>query len=304
MFLTLLCVTLPILVFSQQQTEYNRKGDDAMRRQDYTDARLWYGEGLSQCDMYSIDQLTKIWQENETMRVSMRSLMNKCLNCMTVRANERDTAAMAKLVLYYSEGIGTPRNKDLTSYWSRQLRQAQRGISVQNPEKKPVEAEFFAGYLYSLEAPLGITIGGVFNRLGFYVRFKSNLSSKSYPYTYNSSTHRIVELPENQTYSYDHKKINYYAASGGLMVKCTPWLYTSIGAGYFNRDLLYSFTLRDQMGEPKESVWAKNLEDSYNGVIADLDFTVKIGKTFYLSAGCSTLEFKYVDLNVGAGVFF
>ncbi|MCC8198298.1 MAG: hypothetical protein LIP06_06900 [Tannerellaceae bacterium] len=302
--LILLSVLLPMGVFAQQQAEYNIKGDDAMQRQDYTDARLWYGEGVSHCDMYSIDQLTKIWQENESMRLSMRSLMNKCLNCLTVKANERDTVAMAKLVVYYTEGIGTPKNKDLTAYWNRQIRQVQRGVTLRESEKKPVETEFFAGYLYSLEAPLGITMGTMFNRMGFYVRFKSNLSSTSYPYTYNNSTGTIVELPATQTYSYDRKKVNYYAVSGGFMVKCTPWLYTSIGAGYFNRELLYAFSLRDGAGEPKEKVWAKNLEDSYKGVIADLDFTVKIGKTFYVSAGCSTLEFKYVDLNVGAGVFF
>ncbi|MCD7915706.1 MAG: hypothetical protein LUG96_10985 [Tannerellaceae bacterium] len=133
--LILLSVLLPMGVFAQQQAEYNIKGDDAMQRQDYTDARLWYGEGVSHCDMYSIDQLTKIWQENESMRLSMRSLMNKCLNCLTVKANERDTVAMAKLVVYYTEWIGTPKNKDLTAYWNRQIRQVQRGVTLRESEK-------------------------------------------------------------------------------------------------------------------------------------------------------------------------
>lgn len=47
---------------AQQQTEYNRKGDEAMRRQDYRMATMWYEEGVIQCDSYSIDQLTTIWK--------------------------------------------------------------------------------------------------------------------------------------------------------------------------------------------------------------------------------------------------
>ena len=34
-----------------------------------------------------------------------------------------------------------------------------------------------------------------------------------------------------------------------------------------------------------------------------LDFMVKFGSVF-VSAGCNTLNFKYVDLNAGVGVFF
>ena len=59
-----------------------------MKRLDYSDAKMWYEEGVSQCDAYSIDQLTTIWLSNERMRPSMRSLMNKCLNCLTVKATE------------------------------------------------------------------------------------------------------------------------------------------------------------------------------------------------------------------------
>ena len=39
------------------------------------------------------------------------------------------------------------------------------------------------------------------------------------------------------------------------------------------------------------------------GVAADWDMMLKFGRIF-ISAGCSTINFKYVDLNAGAGVFF
>ena len=54
-------VGLPIILLAQQKTEYNQKGDEAMKRLDYSDARMWYEEGVVQCDPYSIKQLTSIW---------------------------------------------------------------------------------------------------------------------------------------------------------------------------------------------------------------------------------------------------
>ena len=47
----------------------------------------------------------------------MRSLMNKCLNCLTVSATEDDPQAIEQLVVYYREGIGTPKNEELAVYW-------------------------------------------------------------------------------------------------------------------------------------------------------------------------------------------
>lgn len=48
-----LFVALPMCLLAQQKTEYNRKGDEAMKRLDYSDARMWYEEGVVQCDPYS-----------------------------------------------------------------------------------------------------------------------------------------------------------------------------------------------------------------------------------------------------------
>ena len=46
-----LFVALPMCLLAQQKTEYNRKGDEAMKRLDYSDARMWYEEGVVQCDL-------------------------------------------------------------------------------------------------------------------------------------------------------------------------------------------------------------------------------------------------------------
>ena len=106
-----LFVALPMCLLAQQKTEYNRKGDEAMKRLDYSDARMWYEEGVVQCDPYSIEQLTSIWLANQRMRPSMHSLMNKCRACLELMANNEDTTAISQLIIYYTEGIGTSKNE-------------------------------------------------------------------------------------------------------------------------------------------------------------------------------------------------
>ena len=182
----MICAVFPLGLLAQQRTEYNRKGDEAMKRLDYSDAKMWYEEGVSQCDAYSIDQLTTIWLSNERMRPSMRSLMNKCLNCLTVKATEDDPDAISKLIIYYSEGIGTPKSEELATYWKEYQEML---LKPAEPEAQPIDSaavspkkrmEFFAGYSYSIESPYGITVGGMGQRFGWYVRFKTNMSFMNY----------------------------------------------------------------------------------------------------------------------------
>ena len=38
----MICAVFPLGLLAQQRTEYNRKGDEAMKRLDYSDAKKWY----------------------------------------------------------------------------------------------------------------------------------------------------------------------------------------------------------------------------------------------------------------------
>lgn len=302
-WMILLYMLLPCGLVAQQPTSYNRKGDEAMKRLDYSDAKMWYEEGISQCDPYSIKQLTAIWLANERMHPSMRSLMNKCLNCLNVKATENDTTAMSQLVVYYTEGIGTPKSEELASYWSERLETFRRLVDpivpYEAPQEKKERMRYFAGYSFSQTAPYGLTVGGVGKRFGWYARFKTNMSFQNY-----EKNKTIGDFTANASYQYLEKKANTYAATAGLVVKCTTWLYASVGAGYGNHDLIYHFRTFDFDDYTKQKdVWCKQNADSFKGVAAELDFMVKIGPAF-VSAGCHTINFKYMDLNAGLGIFF
>ena len=88
------------------------------------------------------------------------------------------------------------------------------------------------------------------------------------------------------------------------MIKCTSWLYASVGLGYGNRSLYYEYIESDlNSGNDIYTGWAKNIYSSVSGIAGDCDLIFKVN-SFYISAGCSTVNFKYIDLNAGVGVFF
>ncbi|MCC8143513.1 MAG: hypothetical protein LUD02_12265 [Tannerellaceae bacterium] len=210
LLLVVLYVVIPMSIFAQQQIpDYIRKGDEAMLRQDYPDAKMWYEEGVSFCNLYCIEQLTHLWLEHERMRTSMRSLMTRCLNCLNNMALEEDTTAIKLLEVYYREGIGTAQNEELADYWVEKL------FYIQHPDaytdrvsdivKQPKEPmTFFVGYAYSIEAPFGVTIGGVVGRLGWYARFKTNASFYGYDTTCNDI--QLAEPPSGFSYEFSGKK--------------------------------------------------------------------------------------------------
>lgn len=307
-----LFVALPMCLLAQQKTEYNRKGDEAMKRLDYSDARMWYEEGVVQCDPYSIEQLTSIWLANQRMRPSMHSLMNKCRACLELMANNEDTTAISQLIIYYTEGIGTSKNETLAQSWQDRLETLRKPVEpVFYPSANPIKPDtpkepmkFFIGYAYSIEAPYGLTVGGVKSRLGWFLRFKTNLGFKEYDGECRGTDEFVGPTPDNTFYFTNKKKVNNYAGTAGLVVKCTSWLYTSVGLGYGSRELLCEYiTIDNSDYRIEKSYWAKNLDYSYSGLAADLDVMVKFGPVF-VSAGCNTLNFKYVDLNAGVGLFF
>jgi hypothetical protein len=296
----LIFAVIPFCVIAQQQTEYNRKGDEAMKRLDYSDARLFYGEGVPYCDMYSINQLTTIWIANEQMRTSMHNQMSRCLSCLNVKATEDNETAISKLILYYTEGIGTPKSEELASYWANRLEELRNPVPENTGYEKPARTpmQFFGGYTCSQQAPFGITVGGVGKSFGWYARFKTNMSFQRPDYEFSGERPNREDVFKNLK-----KKTNTYAATAGLVVKCTSLLYVSVGAGYGKRELLYQFAKLGNDLEELDTGWYKKADSSYNGVSADLDLMLRYG-FLYISAGCNTLNFEYIDLNAGIGVFF
>jgi hypothetical protein len=298
----ILFVIVPFLSIAQQQTEYNVKGDEAMKRLDYSDARLFYGEGVPHCDMYSISKLTTIWIANEEMRASMHILMSRCLNCLNVKATENDSTAISQLIVYYSEGIGTAPTENLAVYWSERLKALRKPVetaeiySSPKSEKQPIR--FFAGYSFSLQSPLGVTVGGVGNRFGLYGRFKTNAIFQSHQGEFSGKKPDVSDLMKNVD-----TKHSSYAITGGLVVRLSDRVYGSVGAGYCTYDQLYKYSVLDDGGNVQSTRYYKNANESFRGVTAEMDGIMEVGG-LYITVGFNVLNLKYIDLNAGIGMFF
>ncbi|MDR1556501.1 MAG: hypothetical protein LBS88_05650 [Tannerellaceae bacterium] len=288
-----------------------------MKSLDYSDARLFYGEGMPYCDMYSISQLTTIWIANKQMRASMHNLMNRCLSCLNVKATENDTAAIAQLILYYTEGIGTPQSGEMVNYWTAHLNE----ITKPEVEEIPVvpkrtrqPMKYFVGYNFTLRSPFGITVGGVGERWGWYGRLKSSLSFLNYENEFTGLAPTGIGIPEDiyLRKTGEKKQANSHAATVGLVYRYEPF-YFSVGLGYWQRDRVQKYEEFDDVGKGKGIYhFYKVADDSRRGVAADVDCIVEIGK-LYITAGCNILGYQNkienklgfdLDLNAGMGVFF
>ena len=310
-----------------QKADYNIKGDDAMSILDFSEAKVWYQIGVEdqRCDKYSISKLTEIWKVDESMRASMRNVMDRCLKCLNDFSTlNRDTTSIKLLVEYYSEGIGTNKNEDRAKSWQSQLNsirlsnqaQLRRTGSVAPREK--VKMEFFVGYAATLEAPFGLTIGGVGRTVGWYLRFRTNMSFQRANNTFELDSYgepSIIGglddgLPDFSGKEEVDSKVNFYTGTGGLMFKITPSFYLSIGGGYCVREYLLEYQkigIIEADYDPSGPFWAKSNylgDSSFSGAAVDIDGTFKIGKSFYGSIGCTIFDFKYISANAGIGVFF
>jgi hypothetical protein len=279
-----------------------------MKRRDYSAAKIWYEEGISNCDPYSIHQLTSIWLDNESMRISMRNVMSRCLNCLTNRATEfKDTTSMNKLILYYTEGIGTYKNQAKVDFWESQLTFLQNASIDEKSRKssrKKIKMQFFAGYSGTYYAPYGLTIGSV-GRFGWYLRYRTNFSFQDYN---ADSKDNLLTGTSNDLLSGPTGRAgtNAWMFTGGFVIMANPSFYISAGGGYCSREKLIEFhTIDRKNAEPQGDVWAKNIEKgTFDGFALDLDGTFRIGKVLYGSLGCTLLKFKFISGNAGIGVFF
>ena len=312
---TFMLLLIAFNIAAQSSTEYNIKGDEAKRNSDYSLAKMWYEVGLDQCNPHSIEKLHEIWLAvDEDMRITLRSVMARSFNCISEKARQNDTISINMLISFYENGIGTEMNKAEAEQWKFRLEDIRNPYLLHDYER-PVKRErekmeFFAGYSGTFEAPFGLTVGGVGRTVGWYLRFRSNLSSQNFSKTYTGEGDNINiagGYGDGLLNVLPNKKVNTFIGTGGLVFKLDPSFYLSVGGGYVKREYLREFQVISDVSVdagPIDMFWAKHDgETSFGGAALDLDGTFKINK-FYVSLGCSMLNFKYVSANAGIGLFF
>jgi hypothetical protein len=192
----------------------------------------------------------------------------------------------------------------MSGYWSERLKEIRKSVLPVEPYTAPKSQrssiKYFAGYSFSTLSPFGVTIGGMSNRFGFYGRFKMNASFQNFEGDFSGEKGPAVS---DVLLRFENEKANSYAVTGGMVVRSTKWLSASVGVGYWKRDKVYQFSVVNDDGVKQNARYYRRVDASYQGITAEADGIIKINH-LYISVGINTLNFQYIDLNAGIGVFF
>ncbi len=164
-------------------------------------------------------------------------------------------------------------------------------------KRKKIKKNIFALYQTPFFTKEG-SMGGMFaiaGRSGVYAKFTSNFTFHKnglYYVTYKDCTH--LGGPSYTTYYHDKNYNSHLTATAGYVQRLGIPLYLYAGCGYGYRLLVWR-TSSDE--------YVKITDHSYNGVATDIGAMFKF-KFFTVSAGISSIDFKYSDINLGVGFAF
>lgn len=131
---------------------------------------------------------------------------------------------------------------------------------------------------------------GIVKKYGGYVKAKYNLKSLSTDLEVNE---KGFTPTGNEVWFSGNKDQSRLAITGGALVRVAQPAYLYVGLGF--GDYTYAWETTDKK-------WAKNSASSVSGVEIEAGAIANF-KSFAISAGIETCQFKYWELNVGIGVF-
>lgn len=133
---------------------------------------------------------------------------------------------------------------------------------------------------------------GIAAKHGAYLRFRGDFGSSSSDLECDDTG----MLPTGEIPYYKEGVSNKARLSitGGYLYRFFRPLYGYVGAGYGYRTLTW---------ETVDGESVKNTDHSTSGVAAEIGLIGKF-KSFALSVGCQTINFKYMEMSAGIGIFF
>ncbi|MDR3129765.1 MAG: hypothetical protein LBU03_05965 [Tannerellaceae bacterium] len=315
------CLVLTASLSAQYKAPYNADADEALARGDYSDARMYFSEGLQSCDLYSVGGLIWIWVDNPGMRPSMQNLIDRCHQCLS--DNLADTSVITLLEIGYAAGIFLRPGRELSALrypLSVDMSVAPKPIdSVAKvtkttvipgfPKKRPLILLAYSG---SKETPLGLSIGFLYpQKWGFYTRYKcSHVIFHKPLYRIRQFPDKLTvidPMPEKEAISIVAdgmpKWFNSYRLTTGLLYEVPYHILLSAGIGYGQRIQLYSYTLTDKQSGRSSTAWCTYPDYNYRGMTIEADLSLRHKKLF-VGFGCAVVDFAYAEINLGIGLLF
>ena len=137
-------------------------------------------------------------------------------------------------------------------------------------------------------------MAGIVAKHGAYVRFRSDFGSTSADLECDDTGALTSGGTGTPYYIEGSSAKSRLSITGGYLYRFIKPLYGYIGGGYGQRTLAW---------ETVEGEWVKNIDHSASGIAAEIGLIGQY-KGCALSLGVQTINFKYMELNVGVGFFF
>jgi hypothetical protein len=137
-------------------------------------------------------------------------------------------------------------------------------------------------------------MAGIVAKHGAYVRFRSDFGSTSADLECDDTGALTSGGTGTPYYIEGSSAKSRLSITGGYLYRFIKPLYGYIGGGYGQRTLAW---------ETVEGEWVKNIDHSASGIAAEIGLIGQY-KGMALSLGVQTINFKYMELNVGVGFFF
>jgi hypothetical protein len=176
-------------------------------------------------------------------------------------------------------------------------------VKSQLVEEK-VPKEFFAMYNGSNDAFLGLMAGQV-GKTGWYASFKTGTFFSSPAQEYGGDETWQPDIAQGQYYQIgDSENIRRLSITGGLTFQAARKFFIYTGAGFGLKQLIWQLEVYDYDTETlAEEQYINHPDYSYMGLEAEAGMMLRIGNVM-LSAGASTVMFKYSNVTFGAGWVF
>lgn len=135
---------------------------------------------------------------------------------------------------------------------------------------------------------------GIVAKHGAYLRFRTDFKSVSTDLECDDTGELTGGGTGTPYYVEGSSKKSRFSLTGGYLYRFMKPLYGYVGAGYGTRTLAW---------ETVGGEWAKNIDHSASGIAAEIGAIGRY-KNWALSLGCQTINFKYMEMSVGVGIFF
>ena len=129
-------------------------------------------------------------------------------------------------------------------------------------------------------------------KTGAYLKVKSNFGGLSTDFDCDGSG--VIVGESSPSYFSGASKKSRFALTGGVLQRVIRPLYLYAGAGWGNKNVGW---------ELADGKWAKNLDNSYSGVEAELGGIYRL-KNIAVMAGVQSCKFKYWEASIGVGIMF